>query len=184
MGSLDLLRMLLDPERLAVAGALAARPMTIDEVVGASGRDRRTVLAAVGDLRGAGLVEVEGDRYSIDVNAMRLAAKDAAEVDVPMDPAIGFGMTDDERQILSRMFAGRTLIEVPANRAKRQVLLQRLALEFGVGRHYTEREVNDILFAFHPDWSTLRRYLVDEGFLDRAHVDDENRYWRSGGRVV
>lgn len=184
MGSLDLLRMLLDTDRLAVAGALAARPMTIDEVVDASGRDRRTVLTAVGDLRGAGLVGVDGDRYAIDVDAMRLAAKDAAEVDVPMDPAIGFGMTDDERQILSRMFAGRTLIEVPANRAKRQVLLQRLALEFDVGRHYTEREVNDILFAFHPDWSTLRRYLVDEGFLDRAHVDDENRYWRSGGRVV
>ena len=184
MGSLDLLRVLLDSDRLAVAGALAARPMTVDEVVAASGRGRRTVLTAVGDLRGAGLVAVDGDRYAIDVDALRMAAKDAAEVDVPMDPAIGFGMTDDERQILSRMFAGRTLVEIPANRAKRQVLLQRLALEFDVGRHYTEREVNEVLFAFHPDWSTLRRYLVDEGFLDRAHVDDENEYWRSGGRVV
>ena len=95
---------------------------------------------------------------------MRLAAKQAAEVDVPMDPVIGFGMTDDERAILARMFAGRTLVEIPANRAKRQVLLQRLALEFEVGRRYHEREVNEILFAFHPDWSSLRRHLVDEGF--------------------
>jgi hypothetical protein len=115
---------------------------------------------------------------------LRIAAKDAADVDVPMDASIGFGMTEDERQVLARMFAGRTLIEIPTGRAKRQVLLQRLALEFDVGRHYTEREVNDILFVFHPDWSALRRYLVDEGFLDRAHVDGENRYWRSGGRVL
>jgi hypothetical protein len=184
MTSLDLLRMLLDADRLAVAGALAAREMTVDEVVAVSGRDRRTVLTAIGDLRGIGLVTAFDDRYSIDVDALRMAAKDAAEVDVPMDPSIGFGMTDDERQVLARMFAGRTLIEIPIGRAKRQVLLQRLALEFDVGRHYTEREVNEILFVFHPDWSALRRYLVDEGFLDRAHVDGDNRYWRSGGRVV
>jgi len=182
--SLDLLRMLLDADRLAVAGALAAREMTVDEVVAASGRDRRTVLTAIGDLRGIGLVTAADDRYSIDIDALRIAAKDAAEVDVPMDPSIGFGMTDDERQVLARMFAGRTLIDIPAGRAKRQVLLQRLALEFDVGRHYTEREANDILFVFHPDWSALRRYLVDEGFLDRAHVDGDNRYWRSGGRVL
>jgi hypothetical protein len=64
------------------------------------------------------------------------------------------------------------------------VLLQRLALEFDVGRRYTEREVNDVLFTFHPDWSTLRRNLVDEGFLDREHLDDQNWYWRAGGRVT
>jgi hypothetical protein len=101
-----------------------------------------------------------------------------------MDPVIGYGMTEDEQAILRRYFTGRTLIEIPANRAKRQVLLQRLALEFDVGRRYSEREVNEILFAFHPDWSTLRRYLVDEGFLDRDHIDDQNLYWRSGGRVT
>jgi hypothetical protein len=101
-----------------------------------------------------------------------------------MDPIIGYGMTDDEQAILRRFFAGRTLTEIPANRAKRQVLLQRLALDFDIGRRYTEREVNEILFPFHPDWSTLRRYLVDEGFLDREHVDDQNWYWRAGGRVT
>ena len=101
-----------------------------------------------------------------------------------MDPVIGFGMTEDEQAILRRYFAGRTLTEIPASRAKRQVLLQRLALEFDVGRRYTEREVNEILFTFHPDWSTLRRYLVDEGLLDREHVDDQDLYWRAGGRVV
>ena len=93
-------------------------------------------------------------------------------------------MTAEEQTILRRYFSGRTLTEIPASRAKRQVLLQRLALEFDVGRRYTEREVNDILFAFHPDWSTLRRYLVDEGLLDREHVDGQDLYWRAGGRVV
>ncbi len=180
----ELLRLLLDHDRLAVAGALASRRMTTREVVDATGRNKRVVLTAIGDLRAAGLVSVDGEHYEIDVPALRDAARAAADLDVPMDPIIGYGMTDDEQAILRRFFAGRTVTEIPANRAKRQVLLQRLALEFDVGRRYTEREVNEILFAFHPDWSTLRRYLVDEGFLDREHLDEQNWYWRAGGRVT
>ena len=180
----ELLRLLLDPDRLAVAGALAARQMTTKEVVDATGRNQRVVLTAIGDLRAAGLVAVDGEHYAIDAAALRDAARAAADLDVPMDPVIGYGMTEDEQAILRRFFAGRTITEIPANRAKRQVLLQRLALEFDVGQRYTEREVNEILFVFHPDWSTLRRYLVDEGFLDREHVDDQNWYWRAGGRVT
>ena len=179
MSPAELLRLLLDPDRLAVAGALASRAMSTTEVVDATGRSQRVVLTAIGDLRAAGLVTVDGEHYAIDVAALREAARATAELDVPMDPIIGYGMTDEEQAILRRFFAGRTLTEIPANRAKRQVLLQRLALEFDVGRRYTEREVNDILFTFHPDWSTLRRYLVDEGFLDR----EGGLYWRTGGRV-
>jgi hypothetical protein len=29
----------------------------------------------------------------------------------------------------------------------------------------------------HPDTAALRRYLVDEGILDREHGE----YWRAGG---
>jgi len=180
----ELLRLLLDPDRLAVAGALAARPMSTDEVVAATGRDRRIVLSALGDLRGAGLVAAEAGTYRVDDAALRAAARTVADQELPMDPTIGFGMADDERAVLARYFSGRTLTEFPAGRAKRQVVLQRIALEFDVGRRYTEREVNDILFTFHPDWSSLRRHLVDEAFLDRGHIDDENLYWRSGGRVI
>jgi hypothetical protein len=59
------------------------------------------------------------------------------------------------------------------------VVLQRLALEFEVGVHYPERQVNETLTRFHPDAATLRRYLVDEGFLSR----EQGEYWRTGGRV-
>lgn len=176
--------LLLDLDRLAVAGALATRASTTDELVEATGRARRTVLVAIGDLRGAGLVRQAGDRYELDVAALRAAARDAAEAEIPMDPVIGFGMSDEEQQVLGRYFSGRVLNEIPVQRARRLVVLQRLALEFDPGRRYTEAEVNAILGAFHPDWSTLRRGLVDEGFLDREPRGGGNLYWRSGGRVT
>ena len=34
-------------------------------------------------------------------------------------------------------------------------------------REYSEREVNAVLEEFHDDYVTLRRYLVDEGLLER-----------------
>lgn len=180
----DLLRLLVDRDRLAVVGALAGDDATTDELVDRTGRDRRTVLAALGELRASGLVHLAGDRYGLDDAALRDAARQAAEIEIPMDPVIGFGMTDDERLILGRFFSGRVLVEIPAHRARRLVVLQRLALEFDVGRRYLEREVDAILGAFHPDRASLRRFLVDEGFLDRDHVDGEHLYWRSGGRTT
>ena len=176
--------LLLDHDRLAVAGALAVRPTTSEELIRTTGRSARVVLACLGDLRNAGLVvQVEG-RYELDLAALRDAAQQQAEAEVPMDPAIGFGMTDAERVVLDRFFSGRTLTEFPSQRAKQLVVLQRLALEFDIGRRYTEREVNEILFPFFTDWSTLRRHLVDEGFLDREPIGGGNQYWRSGGRVT
>ncbi len=177
--------LLLDPDRLAVAGALAVRSLTTGQLVELTGRDRRTVLACLGDLRGAALVRDAGDDgYVLDLEALRVLARDQAESEIPMDPAIGFGMTDDERAVLERYFSGRTLREFPSQRSKQLVVLQRLALEFDLGRRYAEAEVNDLLLPFSRDWSLLRRYLVDEGFLDREPQVGGTQYWRSGGRVT
>ncbi len=178
-----MLTLLLDVDRLAVAGALAAGPLSTDELVVITRRDRRTVLTALGGLRAAALVTADGESYALDLVALRAAALDAAEIEIPMDPIIGYGMTDNERAVLGRYFSGRVLHEIPSHRAKRLVVLQRLALEFDIGRRYTEFEVNEILGAFNPDWSALRRGLVDEGFVDREHVAGQHLYWRSGGRV-
>lgn len=185
MESDGLLTLLLDRDRLAVAGALAVRSRTTPELVEATELDARAVLSAVGDLRSAGLVRPEAaGRYALDDEAIRVAARSAAEIEVPMDPVIGYGMADDERLVLARFFSGRVLVEIPTQRAKRLIVLQRLALEFEPGRRYTEFEVNDVLGAFHPDWSALRRGLVDERMLDRQPTAGGNLYWRSGGRVT
>jgi hypothetical protein len=180
----DLLRVFVEPDRLAVAGALVVEPLGVDELSERTRRDRRAVLAALGDLRAAGLVTVKDGAYAFDEAALRAIAQAAAEIELPMDPTIGYGMTDTERTVLERFFSGRVLAEFPQQRAKFQIVLQRLALEFDVGRRYTEAEVNDVLHEFHTDWSTLRRGLVDEGLLDREHVDGITYYWRIGGRVV
>lgn len=142
MHPVERIKQLLDPARLAVAGALAVEPATSDALTERTGLDRRRVLDALGVLSAAGLVGFDDGTYRLDLEVMRATARELATVELPMDPAIGFGMTDAERVVLSRFFHGRTLHELPGNRAKRLIVLQRLALEFDVGRRYHELEVN------------------------------------------
>ena len=89
-------------------------------------------------------------------------------------------MAGDVDQVLRAFLddAGR-LRTMPARRHRRLMLLDHLAQLFEPGERFLETEVNRRLRAVHDDVAMLRRYLVDEGFLDRR----DGVYWRSGGSV-
>ena len=75
---------------------------------------------------------------------------------------------------------GGRISVMPAKRAARLVLLDRVAQAFEPGRRYPEQAVNEILKAVYDDHAALRRYLIDEGLLSRT---PGGTYWRSGGTV-
>ena len=104
-------------------------------------------------------------------------------MDSAADGAIGAplqeALASRERVLRAFLGADGRLVSIPAKRAKRLVVLDLLARLFEPGERYPEVEVNALLRAFHDDVAALRRYLVDEGFLDRA----DGVYWRTGGSV-
>lgn len=71
------------------------------------------------------------------------------------------------------------LRSIPAAHGKRLVILDVIAQDFEPGQRYTEKQVNLILGKRHADTAALRRYLVDDGFLERE--GGAGRYWRAGG---
>ena len=86
----------------------------------------------------------------------------------------------DERAVLTAFLApDGSLRMIPTRLRKRLVVLNHIAQRFELGEIWSETEVNNRLRAFHPDVAALRRYLVEEGFLDRR----DGGYWRSGGTV-
>lgn len=88
---------------------------------------------------------------------------------------------EQRRQRVLRAFLDDrgALRSIPARRGKRLVVLEHIVTVFEIGVRYPERDVNAMLRAFHPDVAALRRYLVDEGYLDR----EPGTYWRCGGPV-
>jgi hypothetical protein len=67
------------------------------------------------------------------------------------------------------------LTSLPSRRPMLEAACAFLAERFEVDRLYDEREVNDILADDAPDVATLRRMLVDRGYLGRV---SGGAYWR------
>ncbi|GAA3406467.1 DUF2087 domain-containing protein [Paenibacillus hodogayensis] len=90
-----------------------------------------------------------------------------------------YAITDKDRSdIISKYFpegpSGR-LTEFPRKDKRKIVILAHLIERFERGRTYSEKQLNEILQAAYPDYVTLRRYLIDFGFMERR--DDGSEYW-------
>ena len=171
----EIIRLLAAPERLKVCAALALGASSRPELAERTGLDQRRLDKALARLVASGLVVREGATLKLVTEHFEQASRSGGteEEDAP-----GAGDLPKEAARVLRTFVrnGR-LVSIPAARSKRLVLLDWLAQRFEPGRHYPEREVNAILREVHPDVAALRRYLVDEGFLERLRGE----YWRMGG---
>jgi Uncharacterized protein conserved in bacteria len=58
---------------------------------------------------------------------------------------------------------------------KKIVILRKITSQFEYGRRYTEKEVNSILMPVYEDYATIRRYLIEYGFMERTN--DCKEYW-------
>jgi hypothetical protein len=182
----ELLGLLAEEDRLRVVAALVLGATTPAEIAATSGLPPRAVIKALARLAGGGLVSVDASSsYRVRTEVLRDAAAQAKPEPEPWGPGAG-GETD---AVLSRFMRGNKLVSIPTARSKRLLVLDRLAGQFEPGRRYTEAEVNQTLLRWHEDFASLRRYLVDEGFLERGDERDPSGtrslkvYWRAGGSV-
>jgi hypothetical protein len=175
----EILRALADPERLAIAGTLARGDAPASALSEALGMPVTRLRKHLNRLTATGVVRLADDRttYRLDAETLRWAAE---QVGPPRESGLTLGAANEQEEVVLRtFFRNGRLIEIPAKESKRRIVLERIALEFEPGIRYDEKTVNVVLGRFFNDHASLRRYLVDEGFLDRDH----GVYWRSGGRV-
>ncbi|MGI9528749.1 MAG: GNAT family N-acetyltransferase [Acidimicrobiia bacterium] len=173
--SLDLLRALVDPLRLAVAGNAVGGPVSIEAVAELTGREKRDVAGAVGDLRALGLLDDDG---MLQVDVLRIVARELPRDKQPEGGPVEGPWTPHEAETLGKFFDGDRLVTMPSSASKRRLVVEKFAQEFEPGRRYPERDVNFKIQLMYHDYAAVRRYMVEEGFMDRA----DGAYWRTGGR--
>jgi len=171
----DLVGLIADESRLRTFAAVVLGARATEDVSEAAGLPVRETLRALTRLESGGLVERAKDGWEPRLDRLRRAALARPTVDL-----VDYGDVADETAAVLRAFLphGR-LAQMPAQRTKRRIVLDHIARVFEPGVRYAERDVNTLLRAFDDDYATLRRYLVDEGFLARAGGE----YWRAGGTV-
>lgn len=171
LSALEIVGLLAEEARLRVAAAVVLGATDLPGIMAATGLAGRDVAVALDRLQRGGLVlDGPGGRLHLAREQLQLAARAPAA----QEPAPGGEAADP---VLRSFVRDRQLVSIPAARSKRLVVLEWLADRFEPGRTYPEAETNRLLREAHPDHAALRRYLVDEGFLERR----DGFYWRAGG---
>ena len=174
-GAAGLLGLLADERRLKVVAALALGAETRAEIAAHAGLPARAVGQALTRMVNGELVEEADGRYRLLSARFQDAARAAAEAKAVPDDE--FDAPAEAAKVLRRFVKDGRLTSIPASHGKRLVVLDWLAQRFEPGEIYPERAVNLTIDKVHADYATLRRYLVDDGFLERR----EGFYWRAGG---
>lgn len=168
-----LLKVIADETRLRILGALAARPLTGKDLAAELDLSPPTITHHMKKLTEAGVVvmESEATRHWYRLNSDLLLASKRVPL-TAQTPSTEPDATHDEEtrfrtKVIRDFFVGDRLKEIPAQRKKRVIVLQHIMERFQPDRTYHEREVNEILRPIHDDVATLRRELVDYGYMLR-----------------
>jgi DNA-binding HxlR family transcriptional regulator len=176
----DVLKVLADASRIRILATLAAHEASVEQLAETLSLRPPTISHHLSRLKALGLVSMrrEGTTHMYRFEPERLR-----ELNRTLEPERFAALAASSRagadpfraKVLRDFFVGETLKDIPANRAKRLVILEWLADHFEPGVRYPEGAVNEVIRRHHPDFATLRRELIINGLMDRyAGV-----YWRT-----
>jgi hypothetical protein len=169
-----------DENRLKVIGVLAEGNASASDLSARTQLHPAQVARHLEILLKAGIIKTTqtetGIVYALDTRYVEAVARQTLaasrkKVEFPEDK-----YTEEERKILrGYVRSDGRLSQIPLQAKKIQVISKYVFDAFDKERRYTEKEVNEVLAGFHPDTSTLRRFLVDYQFLGRER--DGSVYW-------
>jgi biotin operon repressor len=167
-----LLKVIADESRLRILGLLAEGPLVGKEIAARLDLTPPTVSHHMRKLVDAGIVTATSDaqmqRYALNSDLL-LDMRRAPLAQTPQEEPVGEQDADAayRAKVLRKFFDGERLKSIPAQRKQRVIVLQKLMERFDPSRTYPEREVNDLLRPAHDDVASLRREMVDYGFMTR-----------------
>lgn len=88
-----------------------------------------------------------------------------------------YGVEQEERdKVLKTYFKNGLegeIATIPSKEKKKLIVLQQIVKRFEAGKTYSEKEVNEILKTVHADFVSLRRHLIEYGFMNRNNDGSE-----------
>ncbi|WP_370453212.1 DUF2087 domain-containing protein [Oceanobacillus sp. CFH 90083] len=84
----------------------------------------------------------------------------------------------EKKKVLSTYFKeglDGQLDKFPSKEKRKLIVLQNIMTHFELNKVYSEKEINHILTPVYSDFVTIRRYLIEYGFMERSK--DGMEYW-------
>ncbi|NLX09332.1 MAG: metalloregulator ArsR/SmtB family transcription factor [Chloroflexi bacterium] len=169
---LQFFKVMADESRLKIVGILSTGECSVGELAERLGLKEPTVSHHLARLKELDLVEMraEGNSRLYRLNRQALDRLNQQMFSQEQITSLGETLAGDDfdRKVFKDYLEDGRLKQIPTRHKKLLVILRWLMTNFEPGREYTEREVNAIIDQFHPDFATLRRALIDQGYLERA----------------
>lgn len=88
-----------------------------------------------------------------------------------------YNITDKEKKSVIETYMNENggLRSYPAREKKKIIVLEEISRNFSKGKQYSEKEINRILKRVYEDYVTIRRALIEYGFIERKK--DGSSYW-------
>jgi DNA-binding MarR family transcriptional regulator len=169
---LDFFKALGNESRLKLVGILAQRECSVEELAALLHLKEPTVSHHLAKLKSLDLVSLtpQGNTHLYRLNLARLQTltKEMFEPEQLQSLTADVQVADWEIKVLKSFVENDRIIEIPASRKKRLVLLKWLVQKFEIDRDYPELELNAILKTYHEDSATLRREFIGYKLMTRA----------------
>lgn len=179
---LEFFKALADANRLKIVGLLTREELSGEQLAEMLGLSPSTVSHHLSKLNKVGLVSAKAEGYysiyrfeskTLEDMARRLLASEtlpAAAADVDL-------AAYDRKVLKSFLEPDGRIKAFPSQQKKLEVLLRYAAEHFEPGIRYPEKQVNAMLKELTEDTASLRRDLVDLGYLQRE--GGGGVYWRN-----
>jgi len=176
---LTFFKALADATRLKIVGLLAQASFSGEQLATLLKVKPATVSHHLSKLSEAGLVNIVQDGhsklFSLRLDAIHEMAERMLQRDTLPRTAENVDVAAFDRKVV-RDFLRRdgSLKEIPASQKKLGVILRHILKEFEDGKHYSEKQVNEIMARFHADTASLRRAMIEYKYMSRA----DGKYWK------
>lgn len=124
--------------------------------------------------------------YELALQGANNSKKLSDKTDDIIDVHKGAKMVDDryfttkaeEEKIIKAMFSSLDPLKLKtfsSKEKKKIVILKKISGQFDRNKRYSEKELNSIIKEIYEDFATIRRYLIEYGFMVRTN--DCKEYW-------
>lgn len=166
-----LFKALADPTRLRLAALIVDRARCGQDLAAELGVSTGTVSHHLRVLREANLVrEVRQPPFSffeLELPTLQQALKAVSNKKVVREIAGDDARTSEERKVLRTFFDGPRLVAMPAQRKKKQMVLEEILRRIPRRKEYEERELSRYIETIFEDFCTVRREWIMSGYMAR-----------------
>ena len=173
MNAIEIFKCLSDNSRLKIINSLMIEPMYVELLAERLKLSTSTISFHLKKLLDANIVYCRKEQYytvySLNEENLSMNLKELITDNRKEEEILNQREEKYRERVLNSFFKYDKLIEIPVQKKKRQIVLEKIVESFEKDREYTEKEVNLIIADFHDDFCTIRRDLVGFDLMERKN---------------